>query len=113
VASDPRELVAGLALGCVAGAIALVRILLMGRTKEKVYGQHYLLVAGHGGVQLIGVVLFGSLAGSMLPFLLRRLDLILPHLGPFRGDTGGRDGWLLLQYCVSDFAWNAPMKLKT
>jgi len=67
-----RELVAGLALGCVLAAIALVRILLW-PNKEKVYGQHYLLVAATVACSLIGVVLFGSLAGSMLPFLLRRL----------------------------------------
>ena len=67
-----REFVAGLALGCVLAAIALVRILLW-PNKEKVYGQHYLLVAATVACSLIGVVLFGSLAGSMLPFLLRRL----------------------------------------
>jgi magnesium transporter len=67
-----RELVAGLALGCVLACIALLRILLW-PNKEKVYGPHYLLVAATVACSLIGVVLFGSLAGSMLPFLLRRL----------------------------------------
>jgi magnesium transporter len=37
------------------------------------YGEHYLLVASTVGTSLIGVVLFGSLAGSMLPFLMRSL----------------------------------------
>src|SRR5438552_284275 len=67
-----RELVAGVALGCVLAAIALMRILLW-PNKEKVYGPHYLLVAATVACSLIGVVLFGSLAGSMLPFVLRRL----------------------------------------
>ncbi len=37
------------------------------------YGEHHGLVALTVGTALVGVVLFGSLAGSMLPFVLRRL----------------------------------------
>lgn len=67
-----RELVAGLALGCVLAVIALARILVW-PNKEAVYGPHYFLIAMTVASSLIGVVLFGCLAGSMLPFLLRRL----------------------------------------
>ncbi len=67
-----REIMAGVALGCVLASIALARILLWPH-KEKVYGPHYLLVAATVACSLIGVVLFGSMAGSMLPFVLRRL----------------------------------------
>jgi magnesium transporter len=67
-----REAVAGVALGCVLASIALVRILLW-PSRAKVYGEHYVLVASTVACSLIGVVLFGSLAGSMLPFILRRL----------------------------------------
>jgi magnesium transporter len=67
-----REAVAGVALGCVLASIALVRILLW-PNRAKVYGPHYILVAATVSCSLIGVVLFGSLAGSMLPFILRRL----------------------------------------
>lgn len=67
-----RELLAGLALGCVLACIALVRILLWPH-KEVVYGPHYVLIAITVAFSLIGVVLFGSLAGSMLPFVLRRV----------------------------------------
>jgi magnesium transporter len=67
-----RELVAGLALGCVLATIALARILLWPQ-RAKVYGPHYILVAATVACSLIGVVLFGSVAGSMLPFILRRL----------------------------------------
>lgn len=67
-----REVIAGFALGCVLAGIALVRILLWPR-KELVYGPHYLLVAATVACSLVGVVLFGSMAGSMLPFILRRL----------------------------------------
>jgi len=41
----------------------------------RLYGQHYLLVAATVFFSLIGVVLFGSVAGSMLPFVLRRVGL--------------------------------------
>lgn len=67
-----REVCAGFALGCVLASIALVRILLWPR-KEQIYGPHYLLVAATVSTSLVGVVLFGSVAGSMLPFVLRRL----------------------------------------
>jgi magnesium transporter len=39
------------------------------------YGEHWLLVAITVGLALVGIVLWGSLAGSMLPFLLRRIGL--------------------------------------
>ena len=67
-----RELLAGFALGVVLATIALVRVLLW-PGKEKIYGEHYLLVGITVACSLIGVVLFGSIAGDMLPFLLRRL----------------------------------------
>ena len=67
-----REVVAGLVLGAVLAVIALIRILLWPH-KEQVYGPHYMLVALTVACSLVGVVLFGSVAGSMLPFLLRRL----------------------------------------
>jgi magnesium transporter len=67
-----REIVAGFALGCVLAGIALCRIMLWPR-KEEIYGPHYALVAITVALSLVGVVLFGSLAGSMLPFILRRL----------------------------------------
>ena len=67
-----RELLAGVALGCILASIALVRILLW-PSREKIYGPHYVLVAATVASSLVGVVMFGSLAGSMLPFILRRL----------------------------------------
>jgi magnesium transporter len=67
-----RELAAGLALGTILGAIGLLRILLW-PTRAQVYSEHYLLVGLTVACSLIGVVLFGTLAGSMLPFVLRRL----------------------------------------
>jgi magnesium transporter len=68
-----RELPAGLALGTILGVIGFLRILLWQHTGWYNYGEHYMLVGFTVGTALVGVVLFGSLAGSMLPFLLRRV----------------------------------------
>jgi magnesium transporter len=67
-----RELFAGLALGSILGAIGLTRILVW-QVAFHTYGEHYLLVGLTVACSLIGVVTFGTLAGSFLPFLLRRL----------------------------------------
>lgn len=70
-----REVPAGLALGTMLGSIGLVRITLWQLLGFFDYGPHYLLLGITVFVSLIGVVMFGTLAGSMLPFLLRRLGL--------------------------------------
>ena len=67
-----RELLAGLMLGSILGSIAFVRIALW-PTRVAVYGPHYLLVAFTVGTALVGVVMFGTLMGSLLPFILRKL----------------------------------------
>jgi magnesium transporter len=69
-----RELVSGLCLGLILGTIGFVRIILW-PGHETLYGQHYILVALSVSCSLVGIVLWGTLAGSMLPFLLRRLGL--------------------------------------
>jgi len=68
-----RELPSGLALGGILGTIGLARILLWQHLGWYDYGDHYRLVAITVALALVGVVLFGSLAGSMLPFVLRRI----------------------------------------
>jgi magnesium transporter len=67
-----RELSAGLALGTVLAAIGFGRILLW-QGLFRMYGEHYMLVALTVASSLVGVVTWGTLAGSMLPLLLRRL----------------------------------------
>ena len=69
-----REIVAGICLGVILGAIGLGRILLW-PGREKLYGEHYLLVGFTVSLSLVGIVLWGTLAGSMLPFILKRLGL--------------------------------------
>ena len=68
-----RELISGLALGSMLGVIGFVRIVAWQHLHLTNYGQHYILLACTVSASLIGVVLFGTLAGSMLPFVLRRL----------------------------------------
>jgi magnesium transporter len=69
-----RELVAGLALGITLGVIGFIRIVIW-QAAAKSYGEHYILVAVTIALSLIGIVTFGSLTGSMLPFILRRCGL--------------------------------------
>jgi magnesium transporter len=80
-----RELPSGLSLGAILAPIGAVRILLWqwlhitaGDSSVVVdapYGPHYALVALTVGLSVVGVVTWGTIAGSMLPFLLRRLRL--------------------------------------
>lgn len=69
-----RELAAGFLLGLILGAIGFLRIVLWAQFSG-IYGEHYLLVAIAVGLTLIGIVLWGSLMGSMLPLALKRLGL--------------------------------------
>jgi magnesium transporter len=67
-----REVGAGLALGTILGGIGFLRISLWSAFSD-IYGPHWMLVAITVGVALVGIVLWGTLIGSLLPFLLRRL----------------------------------------
>ncbi len=68
-----REIPSGVILGVILGIIGFIRIVLWQRLGWYNYGVHYHLVALTVSLSLVGVVLFGSLAGSMLPFVLRRV----------------------------------------
>jgi len=73
-----REVQAGILLGAILGAIGVVRVGAWAIVGEQYlhrqpYGAHWPLVALTVGVALVGVVLWGTLSGSMLPFILRRV----------------------------------------
>lgn len=73
-----RELLSGFFLGLILGAIGLARItvwslLMQHGIMNDVYGIHWLLLGFTVALSLVGVVLWGSLMGSMLPILLKRL----------------------------------------
>ena len=67
-----RELGVGLSLGLVLGVIGLGRIVLWHAVGGS-YGEHYLKLGITVAVSLVGVVLWGSVTGSMLPFVFRRI----------------------------------------
>jgi magnesium transporter len=67
-----RELITGLALGAILASIGVARILVW-QGLFHTYGVHPGLIAATVGLSLVGVVLWGTIAGSMLPFVLRRL----------------------------------------
>ena len=73
-----RELQAGLSLGAILGAIGVARVgawAIVGEQyfHQQPYGAHWPLIALTVGIALVGVVLWGTLSGSMLPFILRRV----------------------------------------
>jgi len=69
-----REILSGLSLGGILGTIGFIRISVWALLFHS-YGEHWPLLALTVGFALVGIVLWGSLAGSMLPFLLRRVGL--------------------------------------
>lgn len=67
-----REISSGLVLGGILGVLGFLRIWLW-QSLFETYGQHWVLMGVTVGVTLAGVVLWGTLVGSMLPFILRAL----------------------------------------
>jgi len=67
-----REILSGLSLGAILGTIGFSRVAIWSAFSS-IYGPHWLLVALTVGCALIGIVLWGTLAGSTLPFILRGL----------------------------------------
>jgi magnesium transporter len=68
-----REVPTGLVLGAILGLIGFVRIVLWQEMGIFDYGPHAFLLAVAVGLALVGIVAFGSFAGSMLPFMLKRI----------------------------------------
>jgi magnesium transporter len=69
-----REVFCGLALGAILGAVGFLRIALWSAFSS-MYGPHWALVGLTVALSLVGVVLWGTISGSMLPLILRRLGV--------------------------------------
>ena len=69
-----REIAAGLFLGGILGVMGALRIYLW-PTSSATYGVHYGLISLAVGISLVGIVLWGTLVGSMLPFLFRLIKV--------------------------------------
>jgi magnesium transporter len=68
-----REIISGLLLGTVLGLIGFFRIALWHSIAPTIYGEHWMALGFTVGITLLGVVLWGTLSGSMLPMILKRL----------------------------------------
>jgi magnesium transporter len=69
-----REILSGLSLGAILGLIGAISIGVRSVLFD-IYGPYWYLLALTVGVALLGIVLWGTLAGSMLPFVLRRIGV--------------------------------------
>lgn len=69
-----RELIIGGSLGIILGALGLIRVYFWPWASES-YGPHYEMIAVTVAASVIGVVLWGTLAGAMLPFILKSFNL--------------------------------------
>jgi magnesium transporter len=68
-----RELPSGIVLGAILGTLGFVRIAVWQTFEFHNYGEHWILVAATIFCTLIGIVTFGSVVGSLLPFVMKRL----------------------------------------
>jgi magnesium transporter len=69
-----REFITGLMLGLILAAIGFLRIFLW-ESFSNIYGEHWILIGLTVSFSLVGVVLWGTISGSMLPFILKKLGL--------------------------------------
>jgi len=67
-----REIISGFMLGAILGIIGMLRVLIW-NSFTHIYGPHTYLIGFTVGVSLVGVVLWGTLSGSMLPMILKKL----------------------------------------
>lgn len=96
-----RELPTGLVLGAILGVIGIARITVWQSLHFFDYGPHWPLVALTGGIGLVGIVTFGSLVGSMLPFALKRLGFDPANASaPFVATLGDVTG-LIIYFSVA------------
>jgi len=70
-----KEIVSGLCLGGILGIIGFIRIMMWQKMGLFDYGEYWLFIALSISVSLVLIVLWGTLSGSMIPFVLKRLKL--------------------------------------
>ncbi|MBN9312752.1 MAG: magnesium transporter [Chryseobacterium sp. 39-10] len=70
-----KEIVSGLCLGGILGVIGFIRIMLWQKAGFFQYGDHWVFIGLSVGVSLVMIVLWGTLSGSMIPFVLKKLKL--------------------------------------
>ena len=70
-----REILSGLTLGLILGTIGFLRITLWQKMGWYDYGEHWLLMCITIFFSLIGIIIWGTLSGSMIPLLLKSLKL--------------------------------------
>lgn len=70
-----REVLSGLVLGGVLGLVGFLRISAWSLVAPETYGPHWLLIGFTVWLALVGVVLWGTVSGSMLPLVLKRFGL--------------------------------------
>ncbi len=68
-----REIISGLLLGVLLGIIGFFRVSVWHMIAPGFYGAHWLLIAVTIGFTIVGVVIWGTITGSMLPIVLKRL----------------------------------------
>ena len=77
-----REVFSGLLLGLILGTIGFLRIALWSASSS-LYGEHWMLVGLTVSCSLLGIVLWGTITGSMLPFILKWLGMDPATSSPF------------------------------
>jgi magnesium transporter len=103
-----REFFSGLGLGTILGSIGVIRILTW-QGLFHTYGSHVAVVAFTVGLSLVGVVLWGTLSGSVLPFALKRLGFdpasaSAPFVATFVDVTG-----LIIYFNVARFVMSGTL----
>lgn len=70
-----KEVLSGFLLGAILGTIGFIRILIWQKTGLYDYGEYWFWVGASVAVSLVLIVLWGTLSGSMIPFLLKKIGL--------------------------------------
>jgi len=70
-----KEILSGFILGAILGTIGFIRIMIWQKAGFYNYGEYWLFVGLSVGVSLIFIVLWGTLSGSLIPFILKKVNM--------------------------------------